>query len=135
MRFVMPPTEFRARTARRITGVGVDGIRLVQKHRLGSMETTLLELLAAATWARIVPSDLAATQRTNFWQPGEKVDRRGRRSPVVANAHLDFDILNIAEKGEVHAFPGVGCSDQVDGLNRAEIDEPRNQKGVQYRTI
>ena len=99
------------------------------------METTLLELLAAATWARIVPSDLTATQRTNFWQPGEKVDRRGRRSPVVANAHLDFDILNIAEKGEVHAFLGVGCTDQVDRFNRAEVDEPRNKKGVQDWTI
>ncbi len=63
------------------------------------MKTALLEFLAAATRARIVPSDLAATQSTNFRQPREKVDPWGWRGPAVSDAHLDLRVFDIAENG------------------------------------
>ena len=105
------------------------------------METTLLELLAAATWARIVPSNLAAWDvrstivQSKLGQSGEMVDPRAWCGPAVSDAHLNFDIFNIAENGKVDAFHGVGGTDQVDGLNRAEIDEATNQEAVQDRII
>ena len=99
------------------------------------MKTALLEFLAAATGTRIVASDLDETQSTNLRQPGEMVDPWGWCGPAVSDAHLNFDILDIAENGKVHAFHGVGTPDQIDGLKRTEVDEPQYQEAIQGRII
>ncbi len=65
--------------------VGVDGVRLVQKHRPGSMETAFLEFLAAATGAGIVPPDLAA-------RVPDRINRRDRcfcRTRKSIYQHID----------------------------------------------
>ncbi len=98
------------------------------------METALFEFLAAATGAGIVPPDLAA-RSNQLRQPCEKVDPWGWRGPAVTNAHQNLHIFNIAKYGKVNAFHGVSYPDQVDGLNRAEVDEAPDQEGVQDRPM